>query len=119
MSFRIQQWPALAGCSVWDSHACMPLRLSADEFLPQLERHRQAGARIVSLNVHFGESSWHEAFKMLAVFRHWIARHAGRYRLIDTVSDIEDAVAAGELGIIADIEGGMPVEPHPGLRRDL
>jgi membrane dipeptidase len=105
----------LAGGLVWDNHACMPLRLGAEEFLPQLERHWKAGVTVLSLNVHFGESPWQEAFTMLAIFRHWIGRNADRYRLIDTVHDIEAAKAAGQLGIIFDIEGGVAVESHPGL----
>jgi membrane dipeptidase len=105
----------LADSIVWDNHTCMPLRLDAEVFLPQLERHRQAGVNVVCVNVHFGESPWHEAFTTLAVFRRWIAQHADRYRLIDNVGDIDVAKAYGQLGIMFDIEGGRAVEPHPGL----
>jgi membrane dipeptidase len=93
----------------------MPLRPDAEEFLPQLERHRQSGATVLSLNVHFGELPWQDAFKNLAIFRSWVTRHDERYRLIETINDIEAAKARGQLGIVFDLEGGIPVEPHPGM----
>ena len=106
---------ALSAGIVWDNHACMPLRANADEFLPRLEQHRRAGVNVVGLNVHFGETPWQEAFLMLAVFRSFLRRHPDRYRLIECVSDIEAAKAAGQLGVFFDLEGGVPVEAHPGL----
>jgi membrane dipeptidase len=93
----------------------MPLHSRAPEFLPQLERHRNAGTTVLSLNVHFGELDWQETFLTLAMFRHWIGRHAEHYRLIDSPGDIAAAKAHGQLGIVFDLEGGIPVEPHPGL----
>jgi membrane dipeptidase len=105
----------LGGGVVWDNHACMPLRANADEFLPQLERLRQAGVHVVSLNVHFGETPLGEAFVVLAAFRSFIQRHPDRYRLIERVADIEATRAAGQLGVFFDLEGGVPVEAHPGM----
>jgi len=115
MSHRAEYPAGLSETIVWDNHACMPLRTGVEEFLPQLERHWKAGVTLVSLNVHFGESPWPEALLMLATFRHWIAGHPSRYRLIDTVGDIETAKGSGQLGITFDLEGGVAVEPHPGL----
>lgn len=40
---------------IWDNHTCMPLRPGDPSFLPQLERHRAAGAHMVVLNVGYGE----------------------------------------------------------------
>lgn len=90
---------------VWDNHACMPLRVE-ERFLPQLERFRSAGATVVSLNVGFDLLDWPDSIRMLAHFRHWIRRHPGQYRLIETVDDICEAKRAGELGICFDLEGG-------------
>lgn len=100
---------------VWDNHACMPLRPGDTAFLPQLERVRGAGIDVVSLNVSFDVVDPHDAFPMLATFRHWIREHEDQYKLVDTVADIERAKAQGQLAILFDIEGGNAVAEHPGL----
>ena len=99
----------------WDNHACMPLRPGDTAFLPQLERVRNAGIDVVSLNVSFDVVDPREAFLMLATFRHWIRQHKEHYALLDTVADIEAAKAAGRLAVVFDIEGGNAVAAHPGL----
>ena len=100
---------------VWDNHSCMPLRPGDTSFLPQLERVRQTGIDVISLNVSFDVVHPHEAFPMLATFRHWIGRHPEHYVLADTIADIERAKAAGKLAVVFDIEGGNAVAEHPGL----
>jgi membrane dipeptidase len=100
---------------VWDNHSCMPLRPGDTSFLPQLERVRQTGIDVISLNVSFDVVDRREAFPMLATFRHWIGRHPEDYVLADTVADIEQAKAAGKLAVLFDIEGGNAVAEHPGL----
>jgi membrane dipeptidase len=99
----------------WDNHSCMPLRPGDATFLPQLERLRQAGVSVVSLNISFDVADPHEAFPLLATFRHWINAHAEHYLLVDTVADIEAAKASGRLAVMFDIEGGNAVAAHPGL----
>lgn len=100
---------------VWDNHACMPLRPGDTSFLPQLERVRQAGIDLISLNISFDVVDPRDAFPMLATFRHWIREHSEHYTLVDTVADIEAAKAAGLLAVMFDIEGGNAVAEHPGL----
>jgi membrane dipeptidase len=100
---------------VWDNHACMPLRPGDESFLPQLARHRSAGASLVILNVTYDLYPPETAFLMLATFRSWIARHPDDYVLAETVADIESAKRAGKLAVCFDIEGGCAVEAHPGL----
>jgi len=100
---------------VWDNHACMPLRPDDESFLPQLSRHRAAGASVVSLNISMDHCSLEQAFLMLASFRDWVARHADEYVLADTVADIEAAKASGKLAIVFDLEGGAAVARHIGL----
>ena len=100
---------------VWDNHACMPLRPGDVAFLPQLERLRQTGINVVSLNVSFDVVDPHDAFPLLATFRHWIRQHGDHYVLADTVADIEAAKAEGRLAVVFDIEGGNAVAAHPGL----
>jgi membrane dipeptidase len=100
---------------VWDSHACMPLRPGDESFLPQLARHKKAGVSVVFLNVYMDMYPPETAFRMLAVFRHWISRHPGEYVLAQSIEDIERARVEGKLAIAFDIEGGNAVEAHPGL----
>ena len=88
----------LADATVWDNHACMPVRPGDVEFLHQLERHRQSGASFVSLNVSFDQFPWHFGFKMLATFRSWIKRHPERYLLVNKVGDIHRAKREGKAG---------------------
>lgn len=99
----------------WDNHACMPLRPGDTTFLPQLERLRESGISVVSLNISFDVVDPNDAFPLLATFRHWIKGHLDHYVLVDTVADIEAAKASGRLAVMFDIEGGNVVAKHPGL----
>lgn len=99
----------------WDNHACMPLRPGDTTFLPQLERIRQAGISLVSLNISFDVVDPNDAIHLLATFRHWIKAHAEQYLLADTVADIKAAKSTGRLAVVFDIEGGNAVAAHPGL----
>jgi membrane dipeptidase len=100
---------------VWENHACMPLRPGDSTFLSDLERVRNAGVNVISLNVSFDLADPNDAFKMLATFRHWILRHNEHYVLVNTVAEIEAAKAQGRLAVFFDIEGGNAVAAHPGL----
>jgi membrane dipeptidase len=93
----------------------MPLRPGDVAFLPQLERVRNAGITLISLNVSFDIVDPREAFHMLATFRQWIQQHSDQYALVETVADIEAAKAEGRLAVMFDIEGGNAVAAHPGL----
>ena len=94
----------LAKTLVWDNHGCMPLRPDDERFLPQLERYRKAGVRVVALNVAFDGVPWEQTFRMLAAFRHWIRRHGRQYRLVETAVDLR--ADDRRLGVFFDIEGG-------------
>ena len=102
---------------VWDNHACMPLRPHDVSFLPQLERHRAAGADVVMVNVGFGEQGLEEHVRMLASLRGWLAQHAGRFRLIESLADIAAARAAGQLAVGFDIEGANAIADQASLVR--
>ena len=99
---------------VWDNHSCMPLRAD-DRFLPQLERFRNVGVDVVSLNVGFAEITWEEHIRVLSFMRHWIAQRPDHYRLVGTVEDIRRCKAEGKLGILFDVEGMCPVQDQPWL----
>jgi membrane dipeptidase len=100
---------------VWDNHSCMPLRPNDESFLPQLARHKSAGVTLLSLNVSYDIYPMEMAFRMLAQFRHWVARHAQDFVLANTVEDILEAKRQDKLALVFDIEGGRAVEMHPGL----
>src|ERR1700722_17864006 len=99
---------------VWDNHGCMPLRAD-DSFLPQLERYRAAGFNVVSLNVGFGAMSCVEHLDLLSFMRQWLGLRPETYRLIRTVEDIRRAKSEGQLGIVFDVEGMVPVQRDPKL----
>lgn len=87
----------------------MPLRTDAT-FLPQLERYRNAGVNIVSLNVGFGQTSTIEHLRILSFMRHWIAQCPDSYCLVSTVEDVRRCKTEEKLGIVFDIEGMYPVQ---------
>jgi len=94
---------------VWDNHACMPLKPNDTSFLPQLRRHRDAGADVVIVNVGYGDDGPEQHLRMLASMRDWLAANPRDYRLIRDVGDIEAARAAGQLAVGFDIEGANAV----------
>jgi len=99
---------------VWDNHGCMPLRCD-DSFLPQLERYREAGVTVASLNVGFAKIPWTEHLRVLSYMRQWIALRPDAYRLIATADDAHICKREGKLGIVFDIEGMCPVEDDLSL----
>ena len=92
----------------------MPLRAD-DTFLPQLERYRQAGFSVASLNVGFDQSEWHHTFRIIAHFRGWIERHPEHYLLADSVKTIEEARRTNKLAVFFDIEGGSAIDDQISL----
>ena len=100
---------------VWDNHSCMPLRHDDASFLPQLARHRAAGANMVIPNASFDGCPPGTALNMLASFRSWLSRHPDEYLIVERVDDIQRAKDDGKLAVAFDLEGGEAVEDHPGL----
>lgn len=98
---------------IWDNHACMPLRPTDETFLPQLARHRAAGATVVILNVSCDCDAVLQPFKMLASFRGWLSAKPDEYVLGASVADIEHAKRDGKLAVFFDVEGGIPVQDEP------
>src|SRR5690348_445577 len=96
---------------VWDNHACMPLRTN-DEYLGQIERYRENGVNVVSLNVGFAEIGWEDHVMVLAYMRQWFGRQPEKYRLIKSANDARRCKADGKLGITFDIEGMWPVQDN-------
>jgi len=65
----------IAESLLWDDHGCMH----------PLERYRQAGVLVASVNVGFDQFEWHHVFRNIAHFRRWIERHPAQYVLADSV----------------------------------
>lgn len=97
---------------VWDNHACLPLRPGDLSFLPQIARHKAAGATVLILNASC-DCEATSPFAMLETFRAWIAARPEEYLLGSTVDDIHRAKREGKLAIFFDIEGGIPVQDDP------
>ncbi|MGH8596494.1 MAG: dipeptidase, partial [Gammaproteobacteria bacterium] len=100
----------IGGSLLWDNHACMPLRPGDMSFLPQLDRCRDAGVDVVSLNIGFGPQSLDEHRRTLASFRRWISMREDQYLLVRSVADIDRAREQGKIAIVFDIEGMGPLD---------
>jgi len=90
---------------VWDNHACLPLRLTNDDWLPSVDRHRSSGVDVVSLNVGYGAKGPAEHLAILSHFRSWFGARPDRYVLARSAAEIRAAKAAGKLAVVFDIEG--------------
>lgn len=104
---------------VWDNHACMPLRPDDKQFLPQLIRHKSAGANVVILNVSCDCDVISQPFEMIESFRSWISAKPEDYLLGSSVADIQKAKREGKLAVFFDIEGGIPVQEDPEITARL
>ncbi|GMQ80621.1 MAG: membrane dipeptidase [Rhodothermia bacterium] len=100
---------------VWDNHTCMPLRPD-DSFLPELQRFRDSGVDVASVNVYFDNSiEWHDGVKVLAFMRRWILERPEDYALAVSVEDILDAKKDGKLAVHFDIEGMEALDGESSL----
>lgn len=104
---------ALATTIVWDNHGAMPLKAGDERFLPQLDRYRKAGVRVVGLNVVFDAMPPAEGPKVLAHYRHWIRRYPRQFALPETPADLTKL--GRRLGIFFDIEGGVALDGQLSL----
>jgi len=93
-----------ADAVVWDNHACMPLRAD-DSFLPQLERCRQSGVTVVTLNIGLDLTDFEQNLRVLAHFRDFVHRQPERYLLVHSRADIDEAKRSGRLGVCFNLEG--------------
>ncbi|QMW23791.1 dipeptidase [Sandaracinobacteroides saxicola] len=94
---------------VWDNHACMPLRANDGVFLPQLERARDNGVSVISLNIGAMEQTPEEHRAVLRWFRQWLGERGDAYRIVSTPDDIAIARAEGRMSVMFDIEGARGI----------
>jgi len=110
----------MINCSLlWDNHVCLPLRPDDDTFMPELVRHRRAGATMVSINAGFGRLAFAEVVRNLTAFQAWFAARPDEYLLVDSPADVERACALGRLGVAFDIEGGDCLGDDPERLHEL
>jgi len=97
----------------WDAHMCLPLHPQAS-FAP-IDQLRAAGLHYVSINVGMDMNPLAQVLAVLAGFRATIAAQPERYRQANTVADIEQACAGGQIAIGFDLEGAMPLLEQPDM----
>jgi len=90
---------------VWDNHTCTTIHPNRPESVAVLQRHRDAGADLVTLNVGFDAVPNENAVRLLADFRWWIKQHGADFVLIERVADIERARRETKLGVCFNLEG--------------
>lgn len=104
----------LDGYLVWDAHAGFETRAAGD--LNPLSEWRDAGVNFLSVNVGYDVNTWHDTIKALAVARDWLSVTDG-YRLVGTVRDLDQAVAAGDMAVAFDIEGANALDGRANMVR--
>lgn len=72
--------------------------------MPQLERYRNSGVQVVSLNITFDLMDFESSFRVISFMRHWIEQSAD-YRLGGSMQQIESNRREGKTSVVFDIEG--------------
>ncbi len=88
---------------VWDAHAGVFPNPQVD--LNLLKDWRDNGVNYISINVGFDVMDWQQTLATLAAYRHWLINQQEHFKLIGSISDIEDARLQGKLAVSFDIEG--------------
>jgi membrane dipeptidase len=96
----------------WDAHVCLPLHPQAS-FAP-IDQLHTAGVNYVSINVGMDMNPVSQIMSVIAGYRATLSASPERYRLVNSVTDIEAAREAGQMAIGFDLEGAMPLldQPH-------
>ncbi|WP_157793039.1 dipeptidase [Bordetella genomosp. 8] len=90
---------------VWDAHGGFTPK--PDQDLSQLSRWEEVGVDFLSINVGFDIHPWEHTIRVLAAYRHWLARRPERFVMIDGVDDILRARQEGKLAVAFDLEGAV------------
>jgi len=102
----------MAKSLVWDDHMCMPLRPEDVSFLPQLQRVKNSGCNIVSINISCDFMPWENAIKLVSTMRRWLKERSEDYILVETVADVTRAQKEDKLGVMFDLEGAVAIDDH-------
>lgn len=87
---------------IWDAHAGFELKSVAE--LETLSVWKAAGVGFLSVNVGYDVVPWQNTVKALSLARDWL-RETDGYRLVESVAEIDEAGAAGDMAVAFDIEG--------------
>lgn len=93
---------------IWDDHLGFDARIDAD--LDRLERWRTAGASFLSINVGYDVMPWHDAIRVLAVYRAWIEAHGDGYVLAASTTDVMRAREQRKIAVAFDLEGMVALD---------
>ncbi|MGW0183128.1 dipeptidase [Nocardia sp. NPDC003345] len=99
---------------LWDQHACLPLRATAD--VGELARFRRRGPTFVSVNVGYSPQSFADSVGLLTGYRNSIRAHP-ELTTVSTVADIEVADASGRIAVAFDLEDSGPLDGDLGNLR--
>lgn len=94
---------------IWDNHGCMPLRPD-DEFLPQLQRYKDAGVNMAHLNIGYDPTGFEGHIRVVAAMRHYLLARPDEYVLALSVDEILRAKAEDKLAVGFDIEGAVAIQ---------
>jgi membrane dipeptidase len=97
----------------WDAHVCLPLHPQAS-FAP-IDHLYAAGVNYVSINVGMDMNPVAQIMSVMAGYRATVAANPDRYRLVNSVADIDAARAAGQMAMGFDMEGAMPLLDQPDM----
>ncbi|TSD99437.1 membrane dipeptidase [Skermania sp. ID1734] len=92
---------------LWEQHCCLPLQPTAD--ITELARYRTTRPVYLSVNVGYSPQNKTAATEIAADFRRK-AIADGRFRLVRTVADIEEAARDGAFALAFDLEDSAPIE---------
>ncbi len=94
----------------WDNHVCLPFGRNRRKKFNELERHKNAGFNIATVNIGYAARSWSEHVSFAEEFTEWILEHDQTYLMVRTAADIQKAIDTKRLGIIFDVEGANLLE---------
>ena len=100
---------------IWDAHSCLPLHPNAQ--IDMLERHRQAGAAFVSVNVGMDMNPLEQVMAVMASFTRQIEAMPDRFLLAGSIGDVAEAHQSQKMAIGFDLEGGVPLGKRPEMIR--
>lgn len=87
----------------WDAHSCPPFKIGSD--LSFLNRYKNAGLNLVSLNVGFDLIAQEETIAIIESITNWIKKHSDEFAIVTNAEHLSNLKLQNKLGIAFDIEG--------------
>ncbi len=89
---------------IWDAHCGFEMVPKAP-IAPLLEPWRKASIDYISINVFYDPHHWSRCIENIAALRRRIPLEAPWCRVVSSLADVDEAVAAGKTAVTFDIEG--------------